>query len=1103
MSCPYHKEPADPKAPAVTEPTIDGPGEPIPQPPERLLTGNLGEIDPSFAVSSFWRLADIYGPIYRLNLLNREVIILSDYELINEVCDDSRFEKATKGVMETLRVFIKNGLFTAYSDEHEWYIAHRTLVPAFGPIKIRKMFDKMVDIASQMVLKLAFDVIGLCAFNYRFNCFYTDEPPEFATRMAETLVEAGRRTNRLTVENALRVFSKREMLDNIDYMWAVCDQIVADRKANPHPDADDVLNVMLTVKDPVSGEGLSDELIRYEMATFLVAGHETTSGTFNFLFYNLLQHPDKLQKCYAEVDEVIGDSAIELAHLPRLKYVEASIRETLRYFGPIPILSRHSRRETVLGGRYRVDPGTVLLCNLRGLHHDPAVWGPDANEFRPERFLNGGWEAMPANAWKPFGTGVRACIGRALAEQEMLITCALIFQRFVVEMADPNYELKMRSTLTIKPADFKIKVRRRPGKDRMVGLAGGPAVSAVHTAPSAKNDARSSAADGGDGLKALAIYYGGNTGTCKSFGEDLQTAAPSYGFSVPDGVRNLDDAVENLPTDRPVLIVTSSYEGQPPDNARGFVAWLETRAESSPDMLKGVAYSVLGAGNKDWASTYHRIPKLVDSLMEKMGAKRLFPAAMVDVSEDIVGPFEDWKAGVFPVIREFSGATSEVKTDELKVDVVHPDAPVKLAGPDISTGLVLVNREIVKKGVGPQKKHMEVLLSPGSRYQSGDYLVVLPYNPRASVLRVMNRFGLHPDDALTVTGTNKEYLSATDGHITALELIGARVELATPISQRQVATLAKKLPISEELAALAADDKLYRSEILDKRVSVLDLLEDFPECDLSFSEYVDMLTPLSPRQYSISSSPLAYPAVSSQGSFPSLSGSGNGGVDEGQTSLTCSITYDVFEGVPALSGHGTFAGVSSTYLSNLGPGSRLRCFVRSTSSSKFRLPADPKTPVILVAAGTGIAPMRAFIQERAAIAGARGKTGSEIFASATLYYGCRAYDEDFLYRDELQGWEKDAGVVKVRPAYSRHGPDGSAGGKHVDEVIWEDRDELVDQFKKGGRILVCGSAARLGRSTHDVFLRIYKETHPEATDEDAEAWLLVQKEDRYLSDVFG
>lgn len=261
-------------------------------------------------------------------------------------------------------------------------------------------------------------------------------------------------------------------------------------------------------------------------------------------------------------------------------------------------------------------------------------------------------------------------------------------------------------------------------------------------------------------LKPISIFFGGISNTCKTFAEDFQHDAPGFGFQVPDGVRNLDEAVENLPKDRPVLIITSSYEGQPPDNAKGFVAWLETRAAAGDTgLLEGVSFAVFGAGNKDWVRTFHRIPRLVDGLMETLGAARIAPMGLVDVSEDILGPWEDWKAGLVPVLRRLSGATAEVTAEEITVEVVHPEAPAKLAGHDITSGIVLSNTEVVKAGAGPQKKHMEVLLPSGQRYQSGDYLVVLPVNPRGQIRRVMNRFGLHPDDLLAVTGTSKEYLT--------------------------------------------------------------------------------------------------------------------------------------------------------------------------------------------------------------------------------------------------------------------------------------------------------------------------------------------------------
>jgi cytochrome P450/NADPH-cytochrome P450 reductase len=157
--------------------------------------------------------------------------------------------------------------------------------------------------------------------------------------------------------------------------------------------------------------------------------------------YHLLKNPEKYHAAQAEVDRVLGDGALELKHLSELKYVEACIRETLRYQGPISQFVVSPKEDTVIANKYRVPKGFNFQCMLKGLHHDVKVWGDDVDVFRPERFLDGGYEELPPNAYKPFGNGRRACIGRAFAEQEMIMTTALILQRFQVEMADPSYHL--------------------------------------------------------------------------------------------------------------------------------------------------------------------------------------------------------------------------------------------------------------------------------------------------------------------------------------------------------------------------------------------------------------------------------------------------------------------------------------------------------------------------------------------------------------------------------------------------------------------------------------------------------------------------------------
>lgn len=132
--------------------------------------------------------------------------------------------------------------------------------------------------------------------------------------------------------------------------------------------------------------------------------------------------------------------------MPKLKYIDACLKEALRFQGPINALGRHCKNKTeILAGKYEIDSEKLLYINLPGLHHDPTVWGEDHDVYKPERMLQ--FDKIPLGAWKPFGTGMRACIGRAFTEQEMLIIVALILQRFQVEMADPSYNLS-RSPLT-------------------------------------------------------------------------------------------------------------------------------------------------------------------------------------------------------------------------------------------------------------------------------------------------------------------------------------------------------------------------------------------------------------------------------------------------------------------------------------------------------------------------------------------------------------------------------------------------------------------------------------------------------------------------------
>ena len=163
---------------------------------------------------------------------------------------------------------------------------------------------------------------------------------------------------------------------------------------------------MLTGVDKQSGERLPDENIRAQCITFLIAGHETTSGLLSFAIYYLINNPDVLARARAEVDEVLGSTAaptFEQVH--RLRYVRQILDETLRLWPTAPGFTRQPYEDTVIGGRYAIPADTPILVLSQALHRHTEIWGPDAAEFNPDHTAPERMTQIPPNAYKPFGTG--------------------------------------------------------------------------------------------------------------------------------------------------------------------------------------------------------------------------------------------------------------------------------------------------------------------------------------------------------------------------------------------------------------------------------------------------------------------------------------------------------------------------------------------------------------------------------------------------------------------------------------------------------------------------------------------------------------------------
>lgn len=475
--------------------------------------------------------------------------------------------------------------------------------------------------------------------------------------------------------------------------------------------------------------------------------------------------------------------------------------------------------------------------------------------------------------------------------------------------------------------------------------------------------------------------------------------------------------------------------------------------------MKHAKCAVFGVGNSDWASTFHRIPKVVHRLLTESGATTLVDPGFVNVKEDPVGPWDEWVDKLFAAL---TNGDEKVSTTRPALDVTiekHVSSDSKDLKPS-SHGTVLLNKELAGAEVGPAKRHVEIRLPENVSYTTGDYLVVQPRNHPEDVYKVLAAFKLEAEDTFMVKGSTKAHLPAATTSVG--DFFSTAVELGTPITKRQLENIIRHAPEGrrQEVAGLVN----HHTEMLAQRYSIVDVLQHY-QLDLPFAEYIDMLPVLAPRQYSISSSSLVSPK-------------------------TVSLTIDVHESA-ALSGNGVFHGVASTYLASRLVGDRINCYIRPTQVG-FRIPT-PETPLIMIAAGTGIAPMHAFLEERAAIA----EAGVQKLGPATLYFGCRDEDKDFIYKQKLVQWEQQ-GIVKVKAAFSKM---SDRPRQYVPELIWEDKDEIGDMFKNGGKIFLCGSAARLGQSTAEVCKKIYS-ARTGSTPEEAEIWLQGVKTDRYVSDVY-
>ncbi len=1063
----------------------------IPEPKGKLPgIGHIRLIDSAEPVQSLQALSKDLGEIYQLQLPGGKLLVVSSQRLVDELCDESRFDKKVSGALYNIRDIALDGLFTAKTTEPNWQKAHNILLPAFSMGSMSNYFPMMLEIAEQMMarwsqlnandeidvpadmVRLTLDTIGLCGFDYRFNSFSRDEPHPFIESMLVALQEAIDRAVALPLVHGMNVGRRQRYEKHILNLKTIVDEVIAERKAGGGAtDAKDLLSLMLTGSDPATGEKLSDENIRYQIITFLIAGHETTSGLLSFALQYLIKHPAVLKRAYAEVDEVLGadlDTPPTLAQIGRLPYIRQVLNEALRLFPTAPAFTVMPLEDTTLAGLYPLKAGQPILILIGGLHRDEKAWGDNPELFDPDRFAPDVAAQRLPNAFKPFGNGQRACIGSQFALQESVLALGMALQRFKF-VDHTNYQLEVKEALTLKPNDFRLRLKKRTAEDRSVSLQKAPEVDELTKEKGTTNLTS-------DHATPLLVLHGSNMGSAQQVAARLAEEGESVGFVVSSG--SLDEYTDRLPSDGAVLFVTASYNGTPTDDAKEFMAWLESTERD----LSHVRFGVFGVGNRDWATTYQRVPRLIEERLKTLGAECVVVRGEADARGDFFGDIDSYAEGVWPELASSLGLAVVAPVDlgeRFAVDLLTSDDSdtAFLTHHSLTPMMVVVNEEMVDTQVdyGVSKRHISVDLPPDINYKTGDHLLVMPRNPVKNVERAASRFGLSLQQPIRLSLKHGAAGGIPmDSAMTVKTLLSRYVELCDPATVRQIKLLAEHAtcpPDGIALNTLAESDN-YKTEVLDKRVSLLDLLDRYASIALPFAVFIDQLAELHPRYYSIASSHLTSP----------------GRVD---------IAVSRVEG-PALSGSGDYLGACSSTLDDITVGESILARLRPVDSG-FLPPQDLQQPIIMIGPGTGVAPFRGFIQDRMA----HHQRGQDL-GEAMLFFGCRHPDVDDIYADEFSEAET-AGAVQCIKAYSRLPEYPHC---YVQDAIAANAEKVWALWQQGALIYVCGDAQYMLTGVRLALQKIYRDIMDKGgktvSEEQAQNWLQeMEVEGRFLIDAWA
>lgn len=535
----------------------------------------------------------------------------------------------------------------------------------------------------------------------------------------------------------------------------------------------------------------------------------------------------------------------------------------------------------------------------------------------------------------------------------------------------------------------------------------------------------------------LTILYGSQTGQAKRIAAQLSARAEAAGLAVrlvrADSYPQRDLAKET----HLVVVISTQGDAEPPDDARGLVEFvLGKRAPK----LAGLRYAVLGLGDSSYPQ-FCAIGRQLDARLAELGASRLAPLGEADVDVDAVAA--PWTEQALEQARQALGTTAPVRVATLQPvpsRVLHTrERPFAAA--------VLDNQTIVARDAGRDIRHVELSLDgSGLRYEPGDAVGVWPENPPALV-----------DQWLSLLKLEGEQPVRHEGKELPLRQWLTHERELTRLSRPLIAAVADASG-DESLAGLLRPDQSPRLAALLSEDQPIDLWRRYP-AEWSAEELVAALRPQTPRLYSIASSQKAV---------------------GDEVHLTVAVVdYQA---------HGErHWGAASAFVAAAGDERRLPIFIEA--NERFRLPKDSARDIIMIGPGTGVAPFRAFVQERR-------ETGSS--GRNWLFFGNRHFTNDFLYQVEWQAALRDGSLHRLDLAFSRDG----ASKVYVQQRLREQGRELYDWLQNGAHLYVCGDASQMAKDVHAALIDVAV-THGGQTAEQAREWLSgLLQQGRYARDVY-